>query len=102
MKTGAVNEVRFRSIARKLAEDRNAPAWFVDLEYINWHGTYKDLSFISQVTISYLYILPFRPLLLTLSIVMTLVIFFMTLVNIQRSDCQSQSRCQRQNRRCRH
>ena len=47
----AVNEVRFRSIARRLAEDRNAPAWFVDLEYINWRGTYKDLSFIPQVTI---------------------------------------------------
>ena len=46
-----VNEVRFRSIARTLAEDRNAPTWFVDLEYINWHGTYKNLSFIPQVTI---------------------------------------------------
>jgi NLI interacting factor-like phosphatase len=47
----AVNEVRFRSIARTLAEAQDVPAWFVDLEYINWYGTYKDLSFISQGTI---------------------------------------------------
>jgi NLI interacting factor-like phosphatase len=47
----AVNEVRFRSIARTLAEAGDAPAWFVDLEYINWHGTYKDLSFIPDATI---------------------------------------------------
>jgi hypothetical protein len=47
----AVDEVRFRSIARTLAEAQDVPAWFVDLEYINWHGTYKDLSFISQGTI---------------------------------------------------
>jgi NLI interacting factor-like phosphatase len=47
----AVNEVRFRSIARTLAEAGDVPAWFVDLEYINWHGTYKDLSFIPQATI---------------------------------------------------
>jgi hypothetical protein len=47
----AVNEVRFRSIARTLAEAGDVPDWFVDLEYINWHGTYKDLSFIPQGTI---------------------------------------------------
>jgi NLI interacting factor-like phosphatase len=47
----AVNEVRFRSIARTLAEAQDVRAWFVDLEYINWHGTYKDLSFIPQGTI---------------------------------------------------
>jgi NLI interacting factor-like phosphatase len=47
----AVNEVRFRSIARTLAEAGDAPAWFVDLEYINWHGTYKDLSFIHYTII---------------------------------------------------
>jgi NLI interacting factor-like phosphatase len=44
----AVNEVRFRSIARTLAEAGDVPTWFVDLEYINWHGTYKDLSFIPE------------------------------------------------------
>ena len=27
------------------------PDWFVDLEYINWTGTHKDLSFISQAMI---------------------------------------------------
>jgi hypothetical protein len=47
----AVNEVRFRSIARTLADAGDVPAWFVDLEYINWAGTYKDLSFIPQGTI---------------------------------------------------
>jgi hypothetical protein len=44
----AVNEVRFRSIARRLAEAQDVPAWFVDLEYINLHSTYKDLSFIPK------------------------------------------------------
>jgi hypothetical protein len=38
-------------ISRTLAEAGDVPAWFVDLEYINWHGTYKDLSFIPQATI---------------------------------------------------
>jgi NLI interacting factor-like phosphatase len=47
----AVNEVRFRSISRTLVEAHDVPAWFVDLEYINWTGTYKDLSFIPQGTI---------------------------------------------------
>jgi NLI interacting factor-like phosphatase len=47
----AVNQVRFRSIARTLAEAGDVPVWFVDLEYINWHGTYKDLSFIPHATI---------------------------------------------------
>jgi NLI interacting factor-like phosphatase len=47
----AVNEVRFRSISRTLAEAGDVPAWFVDLEYINWHGTYKNLSFIPQATV---------------------------------------------------
>jgi NLI interacting factor-like phosphatase len=46
----AVNEVHFRSIARTLVEVGDVPAWFVDLEYINWTGTYKDLSFIPQGT----------------------------------------------------
>jgi hypothetical protein len=32
----------------RLAEAQDVPAWFVDLEYINWHGTYKDLSFIPE------------------------------------------------------
>jgi hypothetical protein len=47
----AVNEVRFRSISRTLAEAGDVPAWFVDLEYINWTGMYKDLSFIPHGTI---------------------------------------------------
>ncbi|WP_295614640.1 NIF family HAD-type phosphatase [Chamaesiphon sp. GL140_3_metabinner_50] len=48
----AVNEVRFRAIARTLAEAGDVPDWFVDLEYINWSGTYKDLSFIPQAIIN--------------------------------------------------
>jgi hypothetical protein len=47
----AVNEVRFRSISGTLAEAGDVLAWFVDLEYINWNGTYKDLSFIPKGTI---------------------------------------------------
>jgi hypothetical protein len=31
----AVDEVRFRSISRTLAEAQDAPDWFVDLEYIS-------------------------------------------------------------------
>ncbi len=37
----AVNEVRFRSIARTLAEAGDVPDWFINLEYINWSGTTK-------------------------------------------------------------
>jgi NLI interacting factor-like phosphatase len=47
----AVNEVRFRSIARTLAEAGDVPDWFVNLEYINWSGTYKNLSFIPHTAI---------------------------------------------------
>lgn len=48
----AVNEVRFRSIARTLAESGDVPDWFISLEYINWSGTYKDLSFIPHCKIA--------------------------------------------------
>jgi NLI interacting factor-like phosphatase len=47
----AVKEVRFRAIARTLADSENVPPWFVDLEYISWSGEYKDLLFIPQVRI---------------------------------------------------
>jgi hypothetical protein len=39
-------ELQFRKIAIILAELNKVPKWFPDLEYINWHGKYKDLSFI--------------------------------------------------------
>ncbi|AFY93722.1 hypothetical protein Cha6605_2680 [Chamaesiphon minutus PCC 6605] len=35
-------------IARTLADRQDVPDWLLDLEYINWHGMYKDLSFIPQ------------------------------------------------------
>jgi hypothetical protein len=38
----AVNEVRFRSISRKLADANDVPDWFVDLEYINWTVSSDD------------------------------------------------------------
>lgn len=41
-----VNEVRFRAIARLLVEEGYAPAWFQDIEFVQWQGQTKDLSFI--------------------------------------------------------
>lgn len=45
----AVNELNFRKIARTLANSGKVPSWFVNLEYINWDGKYKDLSFVPRV-----------------------------------------------------
>jgi NLI interacting factor-like phosphatase len=56
----AVDEVHFRSIARMLADRQDVPDWFVDLEYINWHGIYKDLSFIPQGIIEHTILLDDR------------------------------------------
>lgn len=42
----SVAEPRFREIARTLVTEDAAPAWFQDLEYVQWHGATKDLSFI--------------------------------------------------------
>jgi hypothetical protein len=47
----AVDEVKFRQIARRLVFDKFAPDWFVNLEYIHWHGKVKDLSFIENAQI---------------------------------------------------
>ena len=38
--------MQFRRIAKTLVEDQKAPDWFANLEYINWNGKYKDLSFV--------------------------------------------------------
>lgn len=46
----AVNQPRFREIARILVEREKVPNWFTEVEYIEWTGNYKDLSFISDVT----------------------------------------------------
>lgn len=45
----AVNEFVFREIAKTLVAKKNAPSWFIELEYVEWQGKYKDLSFISNV-----------------------------------------------------
>ncbi len=41
-----VREELFRKIASLLAEERLAPAWFEDVEYIKWSGKTKNLEFI--------------------------------------------------------
>lgn len=41
-----VKEERFRKIARLLVDERVAPEWFADVEYITWHGETKDLQFV--------------------------------------------------------
>jgi len=45
-----VKEERFRKIARLLVEERIAPSWFADMEYITWHGETKDLQFVPGVS----------------------------------------------------
>ena len=46
----AVNQSRFREIARTLVEREKVPNWFTEVEYIEWTGNYKDLSFVPDVT----------------------------------------------------
>jgi len=45
-----VREELFRKVARLLVDERIAPEWFRDVEYIHWEGKTKDLSFIPGVT----------------------------------------------------
>ena len=42
----AVNEERFRNIAKLLTTEGYAPNWFADIEYITWSGETKNLSFV--------------------------------------------------------
>lgn len=44
----AVREEKFREIARLLVEEGVAPGWFLGIEYIQWNGPTKDLSFIAN------------------------------------------------------
>lgn len=44
-----VKEDRFRKIARLLVDERVAPSWFAEMEYITWHGETKDLKFVPGV-----------------------------------------------------
>ena len=41
----AVREARARTILCTLVREGTAPAWFGDIEYIQWSGPFKDLSF---------------------------------------------------------
>lgn len=47
-----VNEEKFREIARLLVEEGAAPAWYSDIEYINWSGKTKDLGFVPNAAIA--------------------------------------------------
>lgn len=47
----AVREEVFRKIARELVSTGEVPAWFSELEYIQWHGLKKDLRFIENSSI---------------------------------------------------
>lgn len=46
-----VNEPRFRAIAGVLIQERAAPAWFAQLEYVSWTGATKDLALIRDAAI---------------------------------------------------
>ena len=46
-----VSEVRFRQIAHLLVSEGTVPAWFEHVEYINWSGEKKDLTFIPHSTL---------------------------------------------------
>ncbi len=48
----AVEEPRFRPIAKLLVADGFAPAWFADIEYVQWQGVIKDLRFIPHASVS--------------------------------------------------
>lgn len=45
----AVPQIYFRKIAKTLIDLQKVPDWFVNLEYIKWHGKYKDLTFIPNI-----------------------------------------------------
>lgn len=45
----AVNEIHFRKIAKTLIDLEKVADWFVNLEYIKWHGKYKCLTFIPKI-----------------------------------------------------
>lgn len=41
----AISETRFRPIARMLAGEGSAPAWFGEVERVDWAGPTKDLAY---------------------------------------------------------
>lgn len=42
----SISETRFRDVADSLVRYGDAPAWYRDIEYVDWFGGTKDLSFI--------------------------------------------------------
>ncbi|MGM9485867.1 NIF family HAD-type phosphatase [Ideonella sp. YS5] len=46
-----VKEERFRKIASLLVDEKAAPSWFADVEYVSWEGKTKDLSFIPGASV---------------------------------------------------
>ncbi|MCH8619605.1 NIF family HAD-type phosphatase [Undibacterium sp. TS12] len=47
-----VKEDKFRQIARLLVEESMAPAWFANIEYVNWQGETKNLEFVPDSVVS--------------------------------------------------
>jgi len=47
-----VPERRFREVAQLLTEEGSAPAWFTGIEYVDWHGQFKDLTLVPGADIS--------------------------------------------------
>ncbi len=45
-----VEEQMFRRIAATLSDEGSAPPWFVDVEYVQWHGATKNLEFIGDTS----------------------------------------------------
>ncbi len=47
-----VKEDKFRQIARLLVDEGMAPAWFADMEYVNWEGETKNLESVPNAVVS--------------------------------------------------
>ena len=47
----AVKEPRFRELAAQLVAEGSAPSWFADVEYVNWSGATKDLTFVPHTSV---------------------------------------------------
>lgn len=45
-----VPEDKFRRVAEQLVNDGAAPSWFENVEYVQWRGKTKDLSFVENCT----------------------------------------------------
>ena len=45
-----VREAKFREVAQLLVDEKFAPAWFAQIEYVNWEGETKDLGFIPNAS----------------------------------------------------